>query len=81
VQNSHSKKVSLTSFACWFFQETYNEHWVTMVTGQEGRFLEHVYVLMLNAGKNNAETGITVFTQMQDEIFLLNLALKYERSS
>jgi hypothetical protein len=41
----------------------------------------HAYVLRLNAGKNNVETGITVFTRMQDEVFLLNLALKYDRSS
>jgi hypothetical protein len=47
-----------------------------MVTGQEERFLEHACVLMLNAGKNNVETGITVFTQMQDEVFLLNLHKK-----
>jgi len=52
-----------------------------MVTGQEERFLEHACVLMLNAGKNNVATGITVFTPMQDEVFLLNLAHKYERSS
>ena len=39
------------------------------------------YVLTLNAEKNKVETGITIFTRMQDEVFLLNLALKYKRSS
>jgi hypothetical protein len=40
-----------------------------MITGQE-TFLEHAFVLTLNDGKNKVETGITVFTQMQDEVFL-----------
>jgi hypothetical protein len=44
-----------------------------VVTGQEERFLEHAYVLMLNAGENNVETGITVFTRMQDEVNFLNV--------
>jgi hypothetical protein len=48
-----------------------------MVTGQEERLLEHAYVLTLNAGKGNVETGITVLAWTQDEVFLLNLTLKF----
>jgi hypothetical protein len=53
-----------------------------MGTGQEERFLGHEDVLTVNAGekKKKVETGITVFTRMQDEVFLLNLSFKYERS-
>jgi hypothetical protein len=55
-----AKQVSMTSFVSWFFEGIYNEHWVIM--DKRKIFLEHTYVLTLNAGNNKAETGITVLT-------------------
>jgi hypothetical protein len=57
---------SAAAFTVVFDHTSYNKYWVTMVTGQKERLLEHAYVLTLNAGKNKVEKGITVFTHIQD---------------
>ena len=41
----------------------------------------HVYLLVCEAVNCSVCCNFTIFTQMQDEVFYLNLALQYVRSS